>query len=63
MTQQQYVEERTKLIPEAEKFAYEVAGAKPASYDDADREAWCALWNKSFHAMMLYLAWQKGLLH
>jgi hypothetical protein len=57
MTQQEYVQAREKLIPLAEKAAYEQVGHRPPG----PHEEWAVAWNKVFHETMKHLAWEEGL--
>jgi hypothetical protein len=60
MNNAQYVSERNKLIPIAEKYADKVAGKKPRSNGDT-LETWNNKWNLAFHTQMNILAKNAGL--
>ncbi len=49
MENNEYVRARKKLIPEAERFANQVAGVTARM---AKKEPWADEWNKAFHGKM-----------
>lgn len=59
MTDLDYVEERNKLIPFAERFANAKCGAFPPL--EVNRDEWAVAWNKAFHGEMSRLAKERGL--
>jgi len=57
MTKEEYVREREKLIPIAERIANDIAGPSLPG----NREMRSAIWNRTFHSMMDELARHNGL--
>jgi len=60
MTDDEYVNKRNKLIPQAVKLADENAGPEPKGTGPV-KDAWNAIWNKEFHTQMNALARETGL--
>ena len=58
MSEDQYVWERNRLIPRAEKYANKKVGRKP---HDENNGKWANNWNREFFGKMDRLARQAGL--
>ncbi len=54
LSEYEYEKERNKLIPQAEKYADEVAGKrpKPKKLNDPLTIAWNNTWNRAYHGKM-----------
>jgi len=64
MIDRKYEQARNALIPEAERHAFKVAGAKPAMQSDGLdnlHNRWASAWNRAFFAKMDELAKAAGL--
>lgn len=66
MTQQEYIERRESLIPEAKRYADQQAGEEPElakdKRNDLVYDGWANTWNFAFHSMMDLLAVEEGLM-
>jgi hypothetical protein len=60
MKDQNYIDQRNKLIPVAEQYANEKEGHTPKP--NQERDAWANNWNRAFHGEMNRLAKQSGLI-
>lgn len=62
MTDKEYEKARDKLLPEAEKYANEIAGARPRTGSNREEHIqWSDRWNQAYHRRMNELAQEKGL--
>jgi len=53
MTDEDYINKRNKLIPEAVRYVDKINGKQP---EDNNNEIWAMKWNRTFHMKMNRLA-------